>query len=614
MMTFDDRREDRLADLRNNPFVLLGITPATPISDLEVAHENVRQLKLATEQALKAAVGVVSDPSSRLQYELGYPLECTPAQVEMLLGALSCDVTESEQLRLANLLGPLSRLCWLSSTASRCPPGGEVLAAILDAQAAVGILDLYNLLKSVRSSAGLAAPSLVTVSQALHDLTMACHENLLAAYPTASQAAHALLVCCRIFDASHDRHRSEALAQLLSAYDCTIADLCHDLSAELLATYDAIDRQPGDPFLLDQLDLSFRSFIAVAAPLIFQAYVMGGKNNELEAVAERARQLLFNLSSAGNHKLAARVAKRSVEFFDLVPGIANEFAQTADVLEHLAMDTALNTLKEAVEQRDAEHLGQLDPRDFLDRNALPASDLWLAFGTACEATKGAREGDLPWLLMRDFALRLAARQTTLGSAQALVASLVQIARAETGNATILQALGEAHRQIQQRVFVQQRAQRRQRLGVALTLSICTAAVACFVLLGINNSRFAPPYSQLPRSEEGAHTSVAEGESAGEAIPPIGAGQHLSREFVRYCEFQKQRLRVIKRHLEWREDIAAYNTLANDYNSRCSNYFYRDADMNIVTGELAVRQQNLEAETERIMESWPWRAPAGTPTR
>lgn len=594
--------------------MLLGITPATPISDLGVAHENARQLKLATEQALKAAVEVISDPSKRLQYELGYPLESTPAQVEMLLGALSCDVTESEQLRLANVLGPLSRLGWLSCTASRCPAGGKVLAAILDAQAAVGIPDLYNLLKSVRSSAGLPAPSLVTVGQALHDLTMACHESLLAAYPAASQAAQALLVCCRIFTASHDPHRSEALAQLLSAYDYTIADLCHELSAELLASFDAIDRQPADPFLLDQLDQSLRSFLAVTAPLIFQAYVTGRKDSELEAVAKRARQLLSDLSSAGNHELAARVAKRSVEIFDLVPRIANEFAQTADALERLAMDAALNTLKEAIKQREAELPEQLDPRDILDRHALPASDLWLAFGTACETTKSAREGDLPWLLMRDFALRLAARQATLGSAQALVACLVQIARAETGNATILQALGEVHWEIQRRVFVQQRAQRRRRLGVALTLSICTAAVACFVLLGINNSRLSPPYFQLPRTEEGAHTSVAEGESAGEAIPPIGAAQHLSREFVRYCEFQKQRLRVIKRHLQWREDIAAYNTLANDYNSRCSNYFYRDEDMNIVARELAVGQQSLEAETERIIDSWPWRAGAEAPTR
>ena len=94
--------------------------------------------------------------------------------------------------------------------------------------------------------------------------------------------------------------------------------------------------------------------------------------------------------------------------------------------------------------------------------------------------------------------------------------------------------------------------------------------------------------------------------------PSSKGERFKRDFVRYCHFQEERLRVIKQHVRGPEDIQAYNMLANDYNSRCSNFYYLDEDLKIVTEEVKARKQVLEADAMRILSTWPWHSAADRP--
>jgi hypothetical protein len=96
----------------------------------------------------------------------------------------------------------------------------------------------------------------------------------------------------------------------------------------------------------------------------------------------------------------------------------------------------------------------------------------------------------------------------------------------------------------------------------------------------------------------------------ELLPPVGTGQRFVREYVRYCHFQEERLRVVKQQVRGAEDIRAYNTLANDYNSRCSDFFYQDEDLRLVREEVIAKRTLLEADAERILSTWPWRTKAG----
>ncbi|MEH2614486.1 hypothetical protein [Bradyrhizobium sp. AZCC 1693] len=96
----------------------------------------------------------------------------------------------------------------------------------------------------------------------------------------------------------------------------------------------------------------------------------------------------------------------------------------------------------------------------------------------------------------------------------------------------------------------------------------------------------------------------------ELFPPVGKGQRFPREYVRYCHFQEERLRVVKQQVRGPEDIRAYNALANDYNSRCSDFFYQDEDLRLVKEEVIAKRKLLEADAERILSTWPWHKSAG----
>ena len=96
----------------------------------------------------------------------------------------------------------------------------------------------------------------------------------------------------------------------------------------------------------------------------------------------------------------------------------------------------------------------------------------------------------------------------------------------------------------------------------------------------------------------------------ELLPPVGNGQRFAREYVRYCHFQEERLRVVKQQVRGPEDIRAYNALANDYNSRCSDFFYQDEDLRLVKEEVIAKRKLLEADAERILSTWRWRTKAG----
>jgi hypothetical protein len=96
----------------------------------------------------------------------------------------------------------------------------------------------------------------------------------------------------------------------------------------------------------------------------------------------------------------------------------------------------------------------------------------------------------------------------------------------------------------------------------------------------------------------------------ELLPPLGKGQRFPREHVRYCHFQEERLRVVKQQVRGPEDIRAYNALANDYNSRCSDFFYQDEDLRVVKEEVIAKRKLLEADAERILSTWPWHTKAG----
>jgi peptidoglycan hydrolase-like protein with peptidoglycan-binding domain len=86
-------------------------------------------------------------------------------------------------------------------------------------------------------------------------------------------------------------------------------------------------------------------------------------------------------------------------------------------------------------------------------------------------------------------------------------------------------------------------------------------------------------------------------------PPVGTGNMLSQANIRYCLYQKERMKVMGAELRGAEEIATFNTVVGDYNSRCGNFRYQENDLRVVTDEVNQKSEILAAEGRDIVAGW-----------
>ena len=98
--------------------------------------------------------------------------------------------------------------------------------------------------------------------------------------------------------------------------------------------------------------------------------------------------------------------------------------------------------------------------------------------------------------------------------------------------------------------------------------------------------------------------------AGETMPAAGTGLALTRANIRYCAFQRVRIEAARPLVQAGVQGQRFSAAVDDYNSRCSDYRYRQNDKDAVDAELLGKRYALESEGRALAASW--RA-AGLPT-
>jgi hypothetical protein len=90
---------------------------------------------------------------------------------------------------------------------------------------------------------------------------------------------------------------------------------------------------------------------------------------------------------------------------------------------------------------------------------------------------------------------------------------------------------------------------------------------------------------------------------GETVPAVGTGLALTRPNIRYCSFQRVRLEAARPSIQPGVQGQRFSAAIDDYNSRCSDYRYRQSDKDAVDAELPGRRIPLEAEGRALAASW-----------
>lgn len=99
----------------------------------------------------------------------------------------------------------------------------------------------------------------------------------------------------------------------------------------------------------------------------------------------------------------------------------------------------------------------------------------------------------------------------------------------------------------------------------------------------------------------------------ERKPSVGSGQVLDRSEVRYCIFQGDRLDNIKAKLDHTSShqIDSFNSLVNDFNSRCSYFRYQSGVVQEIRSEAIDQADVLRADAERILARWRVESPSSS---
>jgi hypothetical protein len=518
-------------------------------------------------------------------------------------------------LLLAEQFAPLSRANFLAHLAARGPAEAALLLALLDAHVSVDVTEIYTTLKKLRNQAGCPTPSLVNVNEGLHELFRRHAEAAILGYDAPENSTGPLLECTRSILATGKAYRVKALIGLLDAYRLATTKLQSKVNQQLEDAGAALLQRPDAASTIEAFTETLLRWIDLYRPFILLEAHRGHRNPDVGIATDRVRRLLADLSIDQKYPTARKIADLARAAFSSTPAAIEQFSDATAFLQNLAIEAAIKPLRDLIDRLESDPqllIAALEKGGFGKQSSQPARNLWKAFRQSIKATQSSGLDEQPWILLRDFALRLGNRPHAATAAARLLAGLVRHGERTSLGPAVLVSLRDALSHIEQTHHVTVRTESRgfERAGRWL-------ALACAALLGAASSlgayRYFENFSLASGPTPGPFADQTSPTLGPELMPPVGKEQHLNRDYVRYCRFQEERLRIIKGKVQGTDDIKAFNALANDYNSRCANFYYLDDDLKMVMDELAARRRILEADAQRIIATWPWRATSGNPS-
>ena len=562
---------------------------------------------------------ILIDPTRRLAYELRFPIDCPTSDLDALYAALSSAAPMDELLQFADRLWPLARANFVAHVISRRPADASWLYALLESHVSIDTNAIYALLTEARAAAEIPAPSRASLNEALDELFSAHCEAAFVGFDNIENADQPVLRCMEQILARDQRHLVRALGGLLGSYQNFIDPLQKDAARQIASRCLSLQQQPDDAALIQALAQAVNVWLSTNRPLLIWSTYQGRRELDFDTPIDELRGLIAHLSQSGHHDVAIKISEFTRDLFSSVPTTLDQLVEDARVIDHLALHAAVGHLRGKINELEREPgllITALERDGFGRTSSEPARGLWDVFVRAAK-TKDRQLAETAWKLIRDFAIRLSDRPQAAEAVVRLITGLIEYGETVSAAPHSLNALrnnlsfmksfialepvetGNASQ-----VAIREKPENSRRsLRIGLAVAAVFASAACGAALYFN---FDNVLLYWPKSFADVLTPSALLTSKGETMPPVGTGQHLTIDGVRYCHFQQERLRTIKQAVQGPEDTRAYNLLIVDYNSRCSDYFFRDDDVKIVLAELASRRKLLESEANEMMSAWPGR--------
>jgi hypothetical protein len=627
----------RLFNLFAQPFHILGVDPTATNVQVFQAFDLAIAGPLASKDLLVSARAAILDRSQCLSHELSYLLDSGPGEIAAIYFALSSYGSVNELLLIADRLPPLTRSNFVAHIAANLPANTAVLQALIRSHVSVDALTIYEILKTVRRTAGCPEPSLWNVNQGLEELFILHADAAIARYETIQDAISPMSACTQQILELGEFHQIEVLTRILRAYSRSVGQQPSARIDQIERACAALHLNPTDVGILADLVTAMRDWVSLWRPLILLDIREGFREKAFDIPTVHVRALVAHLTIHRHYDLALKVVDLTREALSVLPTTVDQLDEDKRVIERLSLNEKMKPLCDLIDGLDSDlrSLNQALEENGFGQNALqPARHLWEIFLQTVKQDLG-KEADRPWMLVRDLALSLGHRAEFFAGASALLVDLIKYGEMVSVASEILirlrddlkfierNQMKETNKTVEQNQSPRPEAfenfwkrtsgqKQRQNFQVSIgqiftnkrrrwLLILVLSGVLCAVR-GID-VKTMPPFwldtGQKPSSEQGANAT------APEIMPPVLRGEHFSQGNVRYCRFQEERLRLIKEEVQGPEDVGAFNLLAVDYNSRCSDFFYQESDLKIVMAEVIANKSLLEADAKRIVSAWPW---------
>ncbi|MCG2639413.1 MULTISPECIES: peptidoglycan-binding protein [Bradyrhizobium] len=653
----------RSFQLLRNPFFVLRVDPTTPLDRISEAVEDALADGEVPEADIVAAREALINPRQRTGAELSYLFDTPPSHVDRLVRALNGS-TPSAILKEAERTAPLSRSNLLADVSARSPASSDVLFSILDAHAQISSSDLLAKIQSARRQAGMVSPSLEVVEEALSTLYEQHIKAMLAGLKNAYSAAAPLREGTRRILAAPDEDRLQALDRLLRAYSQFASSELGELEEHITQLVEQLRTRPATTGDIGELLDHLRRWLNLAQPLIDSEAQKGRDETRSRQLCFTIRSLCIDRANEhGDFASALSISEVASEIFRSLPRASEQLAEDAQLLKERITEGKITPLKKFIDGVSKWTIAaDLENSGFGSSAKGAAHELWNLFLATVAELEGSNLADLPWILVRGLAIDLNNEENSPVAARVIIEQLLRLSRDTTPSADFIEKLRDDLRAVtknanEKRVlklvesgntsaalrgldevlqtdlppedralYSQLRSKLQSQRNVRFAKWVFFGLIAA-ALIGANLSNNSgpssqrpapstrpveapsPPY-QVPRPSSDTFPAPtwtpptpAEQADLSEVKPPTGSGSLLTRSNIRYCRFQKARLKSIEGDLRNSFETDEFNKLADDYNARCSNFRYYENDLRIVEEEVRSRAATLIQEGRSMSATW-----------
>jgi hypothetical protein len=645
-------------DLLASPFSILGVDPTASLQQIAEAFD-VALAGHVPESDLIAARAALIDPRQRTAAELSFLLDAHAQDIKTLLAALKSDPSLDDLVRLADRLAPLSKANFLVHAGSRRPANANLLYALVDAHACIDPMTVFTRLEETRRTAGVALASFDSVRDGLHELLLLHLEAVLSGYPTARASAKPIEECTKRILTSADPSRIDALQRMIRAFGSKVAPALRQIEERIKSTAEMLRSRPEELSFTYSLASELRKWIGLARPLVELEAHKGRDEERASQLFVEVRNLFVDL--ADRHErfdVALSICNSAAEVFQLLPQATEQLNADRVALEDRLAEIPVFPLRKWIEERSGNTVvlaRHLEVSGFGRTSAREAKELWNLFLLAAETTQHTKAADRPWVIVRGLAIDLNKDERSPLAAKSILAGLIGYAQQISPSPNVLELIRDDLRAVERSIREKKSAEdpKVDRASPALEgiYQLLTepkssedkapvtkpkgqlggrriprylqwgafGLVGALILFGsISVRSLRPPvagYDNSARQQTPEYppaqpqtddpSPIPPSQKAELLIeePPAGTGIMFSQANIRYCLYQKERMKGMDSDLRSAEERSAFDTVAADYNSRCGNFRYRDSDLQVVTDEVSKKSEVLAAEGLDIVAGW-----------